>query len=153
MPSAATHCIYQFSPSDQSAVRRLIDASMTERWGEFDPEANPDLRDIGAIHARGLFLVVKVSDTVVGCGGIVRESGTSCRIVRMAVAPGYRGNGIGTSILRLLLEHAKSHNCDVVVLETSAHWADAVRFYERRGFKPIRDIQGDRHFELALFDA
>jgi putative acetyltransferase len=153
MPSIPSHCIEPFIQSDQGAVRRLIDRSMAERWGELDPEANPDLRDIGKIHARGLFLVAKASGMVVGCGGIVRESSGCYRIVRMAVAPEHRGIGIGTSILHLLLQHAESRNCHMVVLETTAHWTDAVRFYQHRGFKPIRDANGDRHFEFVLAEA
>jgi ribosomal protein S18 acetylase RimI-like enzyme len=36
------------------------------------------------------------------------------------------------------------------VLETSAHWNSAVGFYERHGFTPTEQRDGDQHFRLDL---
>jgi len=53
----------------------------------------------------------------------------------MAVVPGHRGRGIGSSLLRRLLSAASAHS-DAVSLSVSAE-NPARRLYERFGFVPV----------------
>lgn len=53
------------------------------------------------------------------------------RIGRLAVLPGWRGQGVGVALLRQLIDRARSLGWPEVVLDAQV---DAVRFYQREGF-------------------
>jgi ribosomal protein S18 acetylase RimI-like enzyme len=58
-------------------------------------------------------------------------------VADVAVAPEYRGRGLGDAVVRLLLEHPAVRGAGLVRLAT----ADAQPFYERFGFEPEEQIQ------------
>ena len=55
----------------------------------------------------------------------------------MYVAPGHRGTGVATAILRRLEAEARGRGWTRLVLETGEEQPDAMRFYEREGYHPI----------------
>ena len=56
----------------------------------------------------------------------------------MAVDPACQGKGIGSMLLRTLVEHAKEEGLKEIFLDTSSyHWA-ARKLYEKHGFKEVR---------------
>jgi GNAT superfamily N-acetyltransferase len=71
----------------------------------------------------------------------------------MSVARDCRRQGIGTLILEGLLQAARERGYKRVVLETTASWESAVRFYGSRGFIPTGVQGGDQYYELALTEA
>lgn len=145
--------VANFSPSDQFAVRALLEASMSERWSNFDPSANPDIYDIANSFANGLMLVAKLRRVVIGCGGVLHESDAAGRIVRMCVAQEHRNKGIGTALLEQLIAYASARHCAKLMLETTATWHDAIAFYVRHGFATVCEAQGNRYFERTLVEA
>ncbi len=54
-------------------------------------------------------------------------------------------------ILQGLLQAARKRGCRRVVLETTASWESAVKFYSSRGFIPTEVRDGDQHFALAVY--
>lgn len=58
-------------------------------------------------------------------------------VADVAVAPDYRGRGLGEAVLRLLLDHPAVRGAASVRLAT----ADAQPFYERFGFQPEEQVQ------------
>ncbi len=58
-------------------------------------------------------------------------------VADVAVAPEYRGHGLGEAVMRLLLDHPTVRGAGLVRLAT----ADAQPFYERFGFEPEQQIQ------------
>jgi ribosomal protein S18 acetylase RimI-like enzyme len=72
----------------------------------------------------------------------------------MSVVREQRRLGIGRAILAALVEAAQQQSLERVVLETSADWHDAVRFYQRCGFTLTHHEEGpfgrDACFELDL---
>jgi GNAT superfamily N-acetyltransferase/nitroimidazol reductase NimA-like FMN-containing flavoprotein (pyridoxamine 5'-phosphate oxidase superfamily) len=58
-------------------------------------------------------------------------------VADVAVAPEYRGRGLGDAVVRLLLDHPAVRGAGLVRLATS----DAQPFYERFGFEPEEQIQ------------
>ena len=132
------------------AARELVLAGLIERWGYPDVSKNPDLDDIAVRYAQATFLVVYLGAQLLGTGAIVHESEGVCRIVRMSVASHVRRQGIGKRILESLCLHAEAAGYRQVVLETTATWHDAIRFYERSGFRRLGQRDGDEHFVLDL---
>jgi predicted N-acetyltransferase YhbS/nitroimidazol reductase NimA-like FMN-containing flavoprotein (pyridoxamine 5'-phosphate oxidase superfamily) len=58
-------------------------------------------------------------------------------IADVAVAADYRGRGLGSALVRLLLDHPTVRGAGLVRLAT----ADAQPFYERFGFQPEQEVQ------------
>lgn len=139
-----------FKPEDQAEVRALILAGLGERWGRLDPTKNPDLDNIASSYATATFLVARVNDQVVGSGALVPRSAETAEIVRMSVAAARRQHGIGGQILRQLLRHAQAAGYRQVILETTATWQDAVRFYQKAGFCITRFQDGNAYFSIDL---
>jgi predicted GNAT family N-acyltransferase len=57
-----------------------------------------------------------------------------CQIGRMAVAREWRGRGVGSAVLKTLLDFALKEGCRVVRLHAQTH---AIAFYERFGFESV----------------
>jgi len=76
----------------------------------------------------------------VGCGRLQPPEG---RIGRMAVLAGFRGRGLGTSILHRLLREAVRAGIRTLQLHAQEH---AIDFYRRHGFAP----EGLRFLEAGI---
>jgi GNAT superfamily N-acetyltransferase len=147
--------------ADRDAVRALVLAGLADRWGtDADPTLNRDLDDLTAAYPDGTTLVAVTGDgTVVGTGTIVPRAGGTAEIVRMSVVKSRRGAGIGRMIVDALVDVALDTVPPVrrVVLETTATWHDAIRFYERCGFVITHHADGafgrDAWFERQLVSA
>jgi putative acetyltransferase len=83
------------------------------------------------------FFVARVHGQPVACGGLLAVDGEYGEIKRMYVRPGHRGLGIGLQVLERLAEHARASRLAVLRLETGIHQVDAIRLYERAGFRRI----------------
>ena len=72
----------------------------------------------------------------------------------MSVAPDYRRAGVGRRLVADLVDIARQWGMERVILETSAHWTEAIEFYERCGFNLTHFEEGefgrDAWFELKL---
>ncbi len=142
--------IRRFRPSDQEPAKALILAGLEEHWGTLDPTLNPDLNEIAAHYADGVFLVAERGAEIVGTGALLPEDERTGRIVRMSVAGAARRQGLGSRILAQLVDHARARGYRRLVLETTSTWDDAVSFYRHHGFRVVGTRDGDTHFERAL---
>jgi GNAT superfamily N-acetyltransferase len=85
----------------------------------------------------GLLLVARIDGEDVACGGLrLHEVGVG-EVKRMYVAPPVRGRGVARSLLRALLDHARSVGLRAVWLETGTMQPEAIGLYESEGFTPI----------------
>ncbi|NWF79438.1 MAG: GNAT family N-acetyltransferase [Chloroflexi bacterium] len=142
--------IVSFEPEHQSPVRALILAGLAERWGVLDPARNGDLEDIAFSYRNADVLVALLGDRVVGAGVCVPRSPAVGEIVRMSVAGDLRRHGIGRAVLQTLCVRAQTAGLTRIVLETTATWDDAIRFYLRYGFQMTHAKDGDVYFALDL---
>src|SRR5574337_69900 len=86
----------------------------------------------------------------IGCGRLAPTH----RIGRMAVLPGWRGQGVGVALLRELLGRARAQGWSEVALDAQV---SAIGFYERAGFVAYGEEFEDaglphRAMRLALAD-
>ena len=117
-----------------AALRTAQRAELDERYGSDDhePGSAPSAADID------VFLVARSADgRVVGCGALRRLDDTSAEVKRMYVEPPCRGSGVAKALLRALEEMARTRGWSTVRLETGPAQPDAIRFYEREGYRPI----------------
>ena len=87
---------------------------------------------------------------IIGVGRISPEDEGVMRIRYMAVASGYRQRGVGSTIVRSLLNYARQHGANRCWLNARA---DAVEFYKRNGFEVIKAIETDLpipHFQMEI---
>lgn len=122
--------------ADVPELERLLEASQLPTAGVAD-------------HWR-TFVVARRGDQLVGCGGA--EAYPSTALIRsIAVAPGFRGGGLGRRLVRQLLDRLSARGIrDFYVLTTTAE-----AYFVRRGFRKIdRDqvsleVLGSQEFQGA----
>jgi ribosomal protein S18 acetylase RimI-like enzyme len=87
-----------------------------------------------------VFVVAEQEGGVVGQGvALVRQhrSGPSGRIYSLAVHPGRRGQRIGESLLKSMVDSLTDRGVRRVYLEVDDDNSAAIRLYERRGFRRV----------------
>jgi GNAT superfamily N-acetyltransferase len=119
----------------RAAQRRELD----ERYGgsDHEPGVVPSAADVP------VFLVARdPSGRPVACGGLrlVAEDVLGPDVVeikRMYASPATRGTGVAVAVLRSLEDAARELGAQQLVLETGTGQPDAIRFYEREGYRQI----------------
>jgi ribosomal protein S18 acetylase RimI-like enzyme len=106
------------------------------------------------------FFVIRHDGEPAGCAGLQfldNKSGQGYgEIKRMYVRPPFRGLGLARLLLKELEEIAAARGVEILRLETGIYQAEAIRLYERYGFKQIgpfgeyRDDPLSRYYEQRL---
>ena len=111
-----------------------MDLEMTARYG--GGSASPVAAEqFSGEH--GTFLVARLENLDVGCGGLRLLREGVGEVKRMYVEPAARGRGVARALLRGLLDHARAAGLGRVQLETGELQPEAVALYESEGFEPI----------------
>lgn len=63
-----------------------------------------------------------------------QDDPTKAELRRMSVSPHHRRRGIASSLVKVLLEHAREHELSSVTLTTSDLQEDAISMYEKYGW-------------------
>lgn len=120
---------------DGAELRRRQREELDARYGTADHEPGPppSAADVD------VFLVAVESATgeAVGCGALRRLAPGVAEIKRMYVAPRLRGSGVAVGLLRALESAAAGRGWRTLRLETGTEQPDALRFYQREGYREI----------------
>lgn len=105
--------------------------------------ADDSEREIEGYVRRGIMLVASDADTILGHVQMLAEDPLApgsggWELKSLAVAPAWRGTGLGKRLVRAGLELAGERGARRVVLSTSTADAQLLRFYQRLGFRMIR---------------
>ena len=115
------------------ALVRLLDADLRIRDGaEHDFYAA-----YNKIDSIAHVVVAYVEDVAVGCGAIKKFDDGTIEIKRMYVRTEQRGKGIAGEVLRELELWAVELGFNEAVLETGKKQPEAIRLYEKSGYKHI----------------
>jgi GNAT superfamily N-acetyltransferase len=119
---------------DSVALRAAQRLDLDARYGgpDSEPGPHPTADDITVF-----FAAYDDAGTAVGCGALRKLDEEHGEIKRMFVQPASRGSGAAAAILRRLEEYARQLGWTRLVLETGHRQPDAVRFYEREGYRSI----------------
>lgn len=82
-----------------------------------------------------VFFVTHCDGRLAGCGGIKIFPDDYGEVKRMWVRPQFRGLGLGKAMLNYLAEYARSHQLNLLRLETGIYEIEAIGLYERFGFQ------------------
>jgi putative acetyltransferase len=141
LPTRETFDIRSESP-DQATVRALLSSLDDYLAVLYEPQHNHILSVDELLSPQVFFLVARVQGRAVGCGAFRRMPGEGAtagaaygEIKRMMVQPLVRGRGIGAALLARLEQQLADEDLQLALLETGAAQIEAVRLYERAGYR------------------
>ena len=70
---------------------------------------------------------------------LTRQGGWRATIEGVRTSSTVRGKGIGTKLINEAIQRAKNRGCHLIQLTTDKQREDALRFYERLGFKATHE--------------
>ena len=112
---------------------KLLDADLAER----DGKEHSFYAAFNKIDAIKYVVLAYANETPLGCGAIKEYEPNVMEIKRMYVAPESRGKGIATKILSELENWAAELSFAKCILETGKKQPEAIRLYEKNGYKLI----------------
>jgi GNAT superfamily N-acetyltransferase len=91
----------------------------------------------------GAFVVGFEEGVAVCCGGIKRLPDGACEVKKMFVAEAARGRGVARALLVELERQARDRGYAVARLDTGPRQTRAQRMYERAGYVPVANFNGN----------
>jgi putative acetyltransferase len=131
--------IYPERPDTEDAVRLIeeLEAILSPMYPE---ESRHGYSITKLIEQKVEFFVIRHDGEAAGCAGVqfFDDNGIAYgEVKRMYIRPSFRGLGLAKLALKQLEETAAARGVEILRLETGIHQMEAVRLYERTGFKRI----------------
>ena len=126
---------------DRNALTRLrFEVFVSEQ--RVPPELELDGIDPECRHVQA----ISADDSLIGCARVLPDH----HVGRMCVARAWRGRGVGSAILRFIINEARSQSIDALHLNAQL---SALPFYQRFGFEAVGDVfmdAGIEHRKMTL---
>jgi len=144
---------------DNAAIALIIRNALTE-FGANKPGtafADPTTDNLFELFKTpgSYYQVATLSDEVIGGGGIFPTPGLSndtCELVKMYLKPEVRGLGLGRHLINKCLDLASNFGYQQVYLESMPELKDAIKTYEKFGFKYLDAPLGETgHFACGIW--
>jgi putative acetyltransferase len=158
-PSLTDIQIRTIEPRDNAALARVIRTTLAE-FGANKPgtvyydETTDHLSDMFQVPG-SVYYVAEYKGEIVGGGGIYPTQGLpegTCELVKMYLLPEVRGIGLGSILIQKSLDFARTAGYHQVYLETMPELKQALKTYERFGFRYIDAPMGESgHFGCDLW--
>lgn len=114
---------------------RRLDADLDQRVGkEIQRSKYEKYNQLDKINEA---IVVYENNVLVGAGSIRQYDEISVELKRIYVSPDYRGQGIGTELVSLLIGWAKESGYQRMLLETGEKLTGSIALYKKLGFERI----------------
>lgn len=141
-------------PEEASEIARILKEAFTPFEQLYTPEAfDVTILDSKRVEKRfaekGRIWVALRTGEVIGTVSVVDE-GEKLYIRSMAVSPVGQGLGIGLKLLEEIEHFASANDFKKLFLYTTPFLHNAIRLYERNGFRRLEDIDG--FFGTPLFE-
>jgi len=128
-------------PADSADARRCLDAYFGELAARFENgyDAGNDNSAPAAEMAppSGLFVVARLDNEPVGCGGLKRAGKATGEIKRVWTAPCARGIGVARRVIRTLEAAARDCGLRTLRLDTNRALTEAHALYRKEGFREV----------------
>ena len=115
-------------------VRELIAELDRTLAREYLPEQQHGLRLDTIFQPHVRFFIARLDGRAVGCGGVALFE-SFAEVKRMYVRDDARGRGIARALLTRIESEARTCGINLLRLETGDRQFDAIRLYERAGFR------------------
>ena len=139
-------------PAARQILRSYIDDVATSFYGraatgeEIDAALLDDPSD-DLMPPRGIFMVARRSDVILGCAGLRFLPDGVGEVCRVFVAPHARGRGLGSRLMGELEELALRKSRTVLRLDTRHDLVDARRLYTTLGYDEVPAFNENRYAE------
>lgn len=140
---------FRACPADQPPAAALVQGMRDEIAALYDgldldapdmPKAGP--QELGPPH--GAFVVGFEDGVAICCGGVKRLPDGACELKKMFVVAEARGRGVARALLGELERRARALGYQVARLDTGPRQPRAQRMYQRAGYAPIHNFNGNR---------
>jgi len=103
----------------------------------------------------GFIYLAKDGEKIVGSAGLAKENNSVYELVKMSVAPAFRGKGIARMLIEKCLDKARQVGAGKVFLYSNSQLTTAIALYEKYGFMHVDAsnsplLTADVKMELAL---
>jgi len=126
---------------DSVAARACVTAYFRELSTLFDTGYDPDVAgpndDDDYAPPKGIFLVARLDDLAIGCGGLKKLDAETGEIKRLWASPSVRGLGIGRILLHRLEEWARGAGLKKLCLDTNGTLTAAQALYHAEGYREV----------------
>lgn len=95
-------------------------------------------------------VVAYLDEIPVGCGAIKQYDENTMEVKRMFVNPEFRGKGIATKVLIELENWTRELNFSKCILETGKKQPEAMRLYQKNGYKSIPNFEQYKNVESSV---
>jgi putative acetyltransferase len=147
------HQITTYRPSDHGDLLRFFQTAFAGMGFEFDlTSKDQDLLNIpGEYQSKGgLFLVAKSKGQIIGTIALRRIAADVCELKRFYVRAEHQRRGVGTSLLRQAIDHARSGGWRCIRLDTSFKSPSAISLFRKHGFVEIGRYNDDPFAEVFM---
>lgn len=134
---------------DDPSVKPLIQKLDRELWERY-PSDQAFFEGFNKLPADARVVIAFNDETPIGCGAFKPLDAEKVEIKRMYVDPSVRGRAIGVLLLENLEQWAKEDGFATAVLETGINQPEAIRLYEKVGYKRIPNYEPYIGVELSL---
>lgn len=156
--------IRKISPKDNPAIANIIHTVMPEFGAGGKGFAIHD-REVDDMYKayhykRAAYFVCEEEGRILGGGGVAQLDGgpeDTCELRKMYFLPEGRGRGLGQRLLTHCIDAAREIGYKNCYIETFNTMKDAMKLYEKNGFKKIQGPMGstghfacDRFYVLAI---
>jgi GNAT superfamily N-acetyltransferase len=136
--------------------RHVEDIALIDRYFD-EAEFEAELAGLPGTYAppEGRFFIAYQGGQPAGCVALRRLGDGACEMKRMFVPSKYRGQGVGRALADRILTEAKAAGYERMRLDTSVRQEEAMRLYEKSGFKripPYYDLPDDLRSWLVFFE-
>ncbi|OGV10740.1 MAG: GNAT family N-acetyltransferase [Ignavibacteria bacterium RIFOXYB2_FULL_36_7] len=137
-------------PKDNVALAAVIRAALTE-FGANKPGTvyfDPTTDNLSALFETpgSVYYVAEKDNEILGGCGIFPTVGLpdkTCELVKLYLAPGSRGTGLGKALMLKAMAWAKEAGYEQVYLETMPELSNAVTMYEKLGYNRLSKSLGN----------
>jgi len=108
----------------------------------------------GITSGRKIHILAEHKGQIVGACGVDRQPGRGSHVGKMGIAVknGFRGEGIGSALMEFALTLARDAKIKVVFMNVISENKDALRFYEKFGFRTTGIIEGGSAYRGKYVD-
>jgi N-acetylglutamate synthase-like GNAT family acetyltransferase len=142
------HQEFQIINYDNQYRQQVIDLLLNIWEGEFDYKGleRPDIYDVPKFYQdndkSNFWLALKDGD-LIGTVGLIAKNEHLAFLKRMAIKKEFRHQGLGKQLLETAVNFAKEKGLQKVYAGTVEENPNAIRFYEKHGFKRIEEVPED----------
>ena len=137
-------------PGDNTALAKIIRDTLEEfkanKPGTVFYDERTDHLFEEFLVTNSIYYVVEENGVILGGSGIYPTEGLpagTCELVKLYLAPGGRGKGIGKMLLEKCIAAAKVSGYKKIYLETMPELTKAIPMYENFGFTYLKQAQGN----------